>query len=302
MQKRGYRKSPKSADVRKKISLALKKYYNNYPSPWKNRHFSLKERKELSRLKNEFLKKNPAWRIKKSNAMKKYCKKHLGFMRKAQKISISYMRRHPEILMRRRKSIIQVYKNPELRKKMSRIINAKYKANPEIARMIDRKITLWWREHPNIRKERSRELREFFIGHPEEFKKKFMNGKNNPFSPHIKTRQGFKVRSAGEKKIADFLFENRIECSYETRVLVLGGWVCVPDFYLIDYNVYIEFYGGFPGSWKKKVLKNKLYKKHKIPCIFIIPNELKDLRGEIIGYLKRKFGEGGFRKKVDAFI
>lgn len=292
MQKLGYRKSPKSKAVRKKISLTLKKYFKTHSPAFKGKHFSVSERKELSRLKNEFLKKNPSWKIRKSKAMKEFCRKNPKFMKRVQKISVSYMKKHPKILERRRKSIIQAYKNPELRKRISRIINAKYKANPEIAKEIDKKVTAWWREHPNIRKERSKELREFFISHPEEFKKKFMNGKNNPFMPHIKTKQGFKVRSLGEKKIADFLFEKGIECSYESENLILDGWPCVPDFYLEDYDVYIEYYGGFPGSWKKKVLKNRLYRKHEIKCVFVTPNELKDLDKEIGGYLRREFGSG----------
>src|SRR3990167_8531247 len=135
MQKRGYRKSPKSKEVRKKISLTLKKYYKTHSSPWKGRHFSVSERKELSELKNEFFRKNPFWKVKKSGAMREYCKEHPKFMRNAQKISISYMRKHPEILERRKRSITLAYKNPELRKKISRIINAKYSKNPEIARL-----------------------------------------------------------------------------------------------------------------------------------------------------------------------
>jgi len=289
--KKGYRKSPKSKEVRKKISSTLKKYFLNHNPAWKGRHFSVKERKELSEKKIKFLRKNPLWKIEKSRQMKRFCSENPEFMRKAQKISISYMRRHPEILRRRRKSIRKAYKNPELRKKMSRIINAKYKANPEIARLIDKKVTAWWREHPNIRKERSKELKEFFIEHPEEFKKKFMNGKNNPFKQHIKTRQGFKVRSEGEKKIADFLFNKGIKCRYESETLILDGWVCVPDFYLRDYDVYIEFYGGFPGSRQKKVLKNRLYAKYSVACIFITPAELKNLDKEILGYLRRRFGK-----------
>ncbi len=39
----------------------------------------------------------------------------------------------------------------------------------------------------------------------------------------------------------------------------------------------MEFYGGYPKSWKKKVLKNKIYRAHKIPVLAITPAELEDL-------------------------
>jgi len=65
--------------------------------------------------------------------------------------------------------------------------------------------------------------------------------------------------------------------------------LCVPDFYLPKYNThnmtYIEFYGGYPKAWKKKVLKNRLYKAHKIPYIFITPAELRDLQENLVGEL-----------------
>ena len=48
-------------------------------------------------------------------------------------------------------------------------------------------------------------------------------------------------------------------------------------------NIFIEFYGGYYKAWKRKVLKNKLYKKYKIPVIVITPAEL---------------GERNFEKKL----
>jgi hypothetical protein len=161
-----------------------------------------------------------------------------------------------------------------------------YKTHYNIKGLIDRKVTLWWKEHPNIRKQKSKQVRNFFIKHPEEFKKKFMNGKNNPNNPHIQTKLG-KVRSKGEAEIANFLKENKIEAEYESKTLVLDGWVCVPDFYLPKQKVYIEFYGGYPGSRNKKIIKNKLYKKHKLKVIAITPSELYDLDREILGYLTK---------------
>lgn len=175
--------------------------------------------------------------------------------------------------------LIERFKDNKIRKKVSNSLKRYFKKNPrtaDISRKIDRAVTRWWNEHPGIKEERARKLKTFFIRHPEEFKKKFMNGNNNPFKLHINTALGL-VRSKGEKIIADYLTINKIKAEYETKTLMLDGHVCVPDFYLPKYRTYIEFYGGYPEAWKKKVMKNKLYKKHNIKCIFITPAELNNL-------------------------
>ncbi|MFH1500428.1 MAG: hypothetical protein ABIE22_00600 [archaeon] len=92
-----------------------------------------------------------------------------------------------------------------------------------------------------------------------------------------KTKFKWKVRSIGEQTIANFLYDRKIRASYESYTLHLEAWLCTPDFYLEEQNVFIEYYGGHPKAWKKKVEKNKLYSKFKIPCIFITPAELRDL-------------------------
>jgi predicted nuclease of restriction endonuclease-like RecB superfamily len=186
---------------------------------------------------------------------------------------------------RLRKASKKTWSNPEFRKKMSKIQKKAYE-NPDLRKKIDKAVTKWWKEHPHVRKEYSDRLKNYFIKNPKDFADKFYNGKNNPFHPHIKTKLGL-VRSKGEATIANFLYNNKIEAKYEAKTLMLDGYICVPDFYLEKYNTYIEFYGGYPGSRTKKVLKNKLYKKHKLRVIAITPSELRDLNKEILGYLKR---------------
>ena len=170
------------------------------------------------------------------------------------------------------------YSNPLARKKMSTLKKKQYQERPELITEIDRTVTKWWREHPHIKKERSETLKKLFIEHPDKFKK-FLKYGSNPILPHFKTKQKFLVRSRGEQTIANFLHDNNLVAQYESKTLIFKeeGQICVPDFYLPKYKMYIEFYGGHPKSWKKKVMKNKLYKKHKIPCIFITPAELRNL-------------------------
>ena len=184
------------------------------------------------------------------------------------------------------KSMKKYFSNPIARKKQSKIMRKRYIEHPSLAQQIDRTMTKWWREHPNVKKEMSIRAKNLFIKNPEKFKK-FIKYGNNPASPRFKTRQGFKVRSRGEQQVADFLFKNKISSQYESKTLIFKeeGQICVPDFYLPQYKIYVEFYGGHPKAWKKKVLKNKLYKKHKIPCIFITPGELGDLGKYLVGEL-----------------
>lgn len=203
----------------------------------------------------------------------------------------AFLKKHPEIIKRRNKAIRKAYKSRKLRKKISEAMKREWK-NPAYAKLIDKKVTEWWENHPNIRKKRSDEIKRFFQNNQDKFESKFLNGKVNSSKLKYKTRQGFKVRSKCEKQIADFLHKNKIQCKYEAEALNLEGNIFVPDFYLPDYEIYMEYYGGFPGSWKKKVLKNKLYAKYSVDCIFITPAELKDLDNSLLGELRRWFGKG----------
>ncbi len=164
------------------------------------------------------------------------------------------------------------------RKRISSSLKKYFQKHPEFIKQMDRITTKWWKEHPNIRKERSIKIKKLFIKHPEKFRK-FLRYGGNPSLPRFKTKQKFLVRSRGEQKIANFLHDNKIKSLYEAKPLIFEkeGQICIPDFYLSSYKIYIEFYGGYPAAWKKKVMKNKLYKKYKIPCIFITPAELQDL-------------------------
>ncbi len=206
-------------------------------------------------------------------------------MKRLAKTGRAFLKNHPEIIRRRNEAIRKAYKSKKLKEKISEAMKKKWQ-DKDYAKLIDKKVTEWWHNHPNIRKERSEKIKQFFLKNQKKFESKFLNGKVNLFKLKYKTPQGFGVRSKCEKQIAEFLFKNKIKSEYESKVLNLSGNICVPDFYLPKQKTYIEYYGGFPGSWKKKVLKNKLYKKHKIPCIFITPAELKNLDYYLIRELK----------------
>lgn len=166
-------------------------------------------------------------------------------------------------------------KNPLLLKKMSKITKERWK-NPEFRKLVDRKCTEFWRNHPYLKKAYSIKFKQYYKTHPEALKELLSYGEKST-KHYLKTRQHFKVKSKGEKQIADFLYENRIPSLYEAIPLMFRELICIPDFYIPQFNLFIEFYGGHPKSWKRKVEKNKIYKKYKIPCIFLTPAELNNL-------------------------
>jgi hypothetical protein len=58
------------------------------------------------------------------------------------------------------------------------------------------------------------------------------------------TLNGETVRSFGEKVLADYFFKNRIRYQYEQPALSKRGTrISRPDFYLPDFNVYVEYWG-----------------------------------------------------------
>ena len=172
-------------------------------------------------------------------------------------------------------SSIKTWSDKKLRKRHSLLKKKQYKLY-DLEKKIDRTLTNWWKEHPNIKKEYSERMKKYYAKNPALFEK-FMSGGRNFSKLLHRTKFGYKVRSKSEKKVADYLFDNKINALYESKVLRLDGWLCVPDFYIPSFKVYIEYYGGYPGTYKKKVVKNRLYKKYKIPVIAITPSELKRL-------------------------
>jgi len=58
-----------------------------------------------------------------------------------------------------------------------------------------------------------------------------------------RTTGGTAVQSRGEKRIAEFLETERIEFLYDERYRISGADLVRPDFYLPEFDVYIEYYG-----------------------------------------------------------
>lgn len=110
------------------------------------------------------------------------------------------------------------------------------------------------------------------------FEPRFQRGRR--FIPHRFKKQEFRkndFKSAGEKKIADFLSEEHIHYLYEYPLAITDEdrkirlWY--PDFWLPELNIMIEYMGmkGQTGYDRQMVRKKKIYNALKIDFIEITP-------------------------------
>jgi len=103
------------------------------------------------------------------------------------------------------------------------------------------------------------------------------------------TLRGERVKSVGERKIADYFEENNIRYVYEQEArrkgLFLDYRIGIPDFYLPDYNVYVEYWGlvntddygtrtRYVRNMKRKMA---IYHRSNMKFISIYPDNLENL-------------------------
>ncbi len=72
----------------------------------------------------------------------------------------------------------------------------------------------------------------------------------------LRTTDGVAVQSQGEKRIGDWLAAKKISYVYDERIVVAGDIAIRPDFYLPEFDVYIEYWGmntpEYVATMKKK--------------------------------------------------
>ena len=95
------------------------------------------------------------------------------------------------------------------------------------------------------------------------------------------------MRSHSEKVIADWLFRKGIRYVYEHPVFdSRGRRVGVPDFYLPDFRVYLEYWGlvgADKGYEKHMARKMERYLRNGVRVVSLYPGDLRDL-GSAIGF------------------
>ena len=105
------------------------------------------------------------------------------------------------------------------------------------------------------------------------------------------TLRGEVVRSYSEKVIADWLFRRGIRYAYEQPVFdPRGRRVGVPDFYLPDYGVYVEYWGlvGADRGYERRMARKiERYLRNGVRVVSLYPGELRDLDSAIGSRLGR---------------
>lgn len=118
-----------------------------------------------------------------------------------------------------------------------------------------------------------------------------------------RTLRGEIVKSQSEKQIADYFYTNRINYRYEsqanTDLSAFRDKISKPDFYLLDYSVYVEFWGLIDVAdseqrtkyredmrWKKEQ-----YYKNGIKFISLYPWHLNELDGAFRTQFKLTMGK-----------
>lgn len=112
------------------------------------------------------------------------------------------------------------------------------------------------------------------------------SGKNQP---EIEAGSGLRVRSKLEKSCVAYLREHRISFKYEP-LLLLDGRKFRPDFYLPEFDLFLEIAGYTHMPFYRDRLGDKtdIYRKYNLAVKIIRPKNTSDLRGELDRIL---FGE-----------
>jgi hypothetical protein len=98
----------------------------------------------------------------------------------------------------------------------------------------------------------------------------------------IEARSGTLVQSDGERLIAEWLAANRIAYRYDERIRIVEGYAVRPDFYLPEFDVYIEYWGMDTADYKIGMLKKqKLYQQEGKRVIALYPAD-KPRLGEVL--------------------
>lgn len=97
-----------------------------------------------------------------------------------------------------------------------------------------------------------------------------------------KAKDGRYVRSLSEKIIIDYFFDNYIRVVYEKTIPYINdkgeNKELHPDFYLTDYNLYIEFNGLTNKEYlKKKEYANKIYRDKGLNVEILEADDINDI-------------------------
>ena len=111
----------------------------------------------------------------------------------------------------------------------------------------------------------------------------------------ILTRDRTVVQTQGERRVADWLTEHGIAYRYDDKFQIICGFAVRPDFYLPEFDVYIEYWGMDTTDYKIDMLhKRKLYQQEGKRLISVYPDNLPFLDR----HLMQKLAAYGYHPKL----
>ncbi|NCC49925.1 MAG: HEAT repeat domain-containing protein [Spartobacteria bacterium] len=96
---------------------------------------------------------------------------------------------------------------------------------------------------------------------------------------NIRAKDGAWVQSDGERLICEALHAATISYRYDERFRILDGYAIRPDFYLPEFDVYIEYWGMDTADYKIGMLKKQqLYQQQGKKLISLYPADKPHMR------------------------
>ena len=108
-----------------------------------------------------------------------------------------------------------------------------------------------------------------------------------------RTVDGTAVQSFGERRIADFLAKEGVRYVYDERYRIAGDVAIRPDFYLPEYDLYIEYWGmNTPKYIANMRKKGVLYQRAGKKLVSLFPRDLANIEAVLREKLSRYFRIG----------
>jgi len=105
---------------------------------------------------------------------------------------------------------------------------------------------------------------------------------------NIRSKYGTVVQSDGERCICNLLESKQIQYRYDERFRILDGYAIRPDFYLPEFDVYIEYWGMDTADYKIGMLKKqKLYQQEGKKLISLYPEDKPRIREILLSKLEK---------------
>lgn len=105
---------------------------------------------------------------------------------------------------------------------------------------------------------------------------------------NIRAKDGTWVQSDGERLICEVLNKGQIRYRYDERFRILDGYAIRPDFYLPEFDVYIEYWGMNTADYKIGMLKKQtLYQQQGKRLISLYPNDKPRIKDRLLSKLAK---------------